>query len=67
MKIINLGISTGKYKNPFITITTSKRTIIFEVHTCFSNIFIFRKFIDAKSKGFFHLNLSILTITNFMR
>lgn len=65
--MINLGVSKGKYKNPFITITTTKRMIIFKVHTCFSNIFIFRKMTDDKSKGFFHLNLSILTITNFMR
>jgi hypothetical protein len=64
--MFRLGITKGKYKTPFLTITTSKRIIVMEIHTRLSCLFLFKKTIDKNSKGFWRLNFSILTITNFM-
>jgi len=63
--MIRIGIAKGKYKNPFMTIVTNKRTLVFEIHTCLSSLTTLRKFTDGNSPNFFHLCISFLTITNF--
>ena len=65
MRTLHYGLSTGKYKNPFVTITTKQRTLVFEIHTCFSTLFKFKKMTDNKNRGFYHVTLSIFSITNF--
>jgi hypothetical protein len=63
-QLIHYGLASGKYRNPFLTVNTSKGLIIFELHTCSTSPFFFRKTV---TKGLIRIVGLKLSLTIFKR
>lgn len=59
MKLIYCGLSAGKYKNPFLTLSLKRATIVFEYWIKGNSPFFFRKTIAGNMIHVIGLNLSI--------